>query len=369
MNMRRCSVLAFLMVCLSFSNQIFGLETSRHIARIVEQLSCNLPEEGTFRCDKLGINRSLYIERQGDAITQIGLRLFTHDMRKEMDGVVCDAVERLFLELALCSDVNKQKALLREYRSSLVLNGFALGLPQFTSFRRALDIISSDAALSMNAKEGKIVLRIKSSDDALVITLPADRELLFAYDKKEHEDVLRESLEQWRGDYVRSLLPALNELQQLEGGIYVLPGAAYMIDSLRSNTYYTIDNGRVRPLFNRDEPLKSFQNLLMGMVSNSNVDLYVRYRTYDRAKKYCSMPLDHFLGYMQSQGVVFYSAAYHTEEGQLQGLLLMHHPLYDYIHMLVVNGDTSVYTGEQVVLKGDFYTFIPQHNIKSLFNF
>lgn len=349
---------------------VHGIETSRHIARIIEQLPCDLPQKGTFICHELDNQVKLYVERKGEAITQVGVRLFPEDVRETIDPVVCNAVERLWLELMLCKDVQKQKALMKEHRFSVVYNGFTLGTVQFPALSRAIHVFSPASSVSLKTDEGKIVLRIKGDEDALVITLPADRELLYSYDKKEHEDIIKEELSQWTQTYRNTAgLPSLDELVDLGNGVFVLPGQAYMIDSLKNETFYTVNTNRVSPLFSKDYPLMSMQNLLMGCVPTSKVDLHVRYRTYERKKVYCSMALSRFLGYMQHQGLDFYSAAYVTSEGATQCLLLMHHPIYDYIHMLVVNGTPSLFDGGHAVLEGDFYTFIPQHNIKSLFNF
>lgn len=366
-DVKRCvAVLLFSLIAIP---DMWAIETSRHIERIVEQLPCDPPQSGTFTCSQLNIGRQLYIERRGDAITQIGVRLFTKDIRSSLDNGVCNAVERIWLELLLCNTPQKQKALMKEHRISVVYNGFTLGTAQFPTLDKALHMFASDAAFSMNAAEGKIVLRAHLTDDVLIITLPADRELLFAYDKKEHEDVIREELSDWRRPFTSSPLPSRQELELLSGDIYVQPGRAYMIDSLKNETFYTITSGRPVALFSKDYPLLSLQNLMMGRVTSDNVSLHVRYRTYDRSKVYCDMPLPQFLGYMQQQGLEFYSAAYHTENGNIQCLLLMHHPIYDYIHMLVVGHSPSLFAGVSTVLNGDFYTFIPQHNIKSLFNF
>ena len=346
------------------------IETSRHISRIVEQLKCELPYEGTFTCAALHVDRPLYIERSREAITQIGLRLFTADMKEELDAIVCNSVERTFLELVLAPNIQKQKALLKEYRISLLYNGFLLGTAQFPSLEKALEVFVKDASLSLTSEKGKITLRIRSNDNAVVITLPSDRELLFAYDKKEHEELLREELAAWKGKFV---VPKMNlekdDLQQVEDGCYVLPGEAYMIDSLRSDIHYFMKNDVTHVLFDRNIPLKSLQNVLMGYVGTEYVNLHVRYHTYERKEAYCTMPLDEFQGYMQAQGLKFYSVAYYVKSDELQCLLLMHHPLYDYVHMLIVRNDPALFDKETVTLEGDFYTFIPQHNIQSLFNF
>lgn len=366
-SVKRWGILSFLVVMLCPC--IYGVETSRHIARIVESLPCELPQGGTFTCSQLNVGRQLYVERKGDAVTQIGVRLFSPNVRESLDVVVCNAVERLWLELVLCKEVPKQKALMREHRFSIVYNGFTLGTPQFPTLAKALHVFQKDASVLLNAAENKIVLRIRYEEDALVVTLPADRELLYAYDKKEHEDVIKEELAEWIRPHRTVSLPFLNELENYENEVWMLPGRAYMIDSLKSETYYTISNGRPCPVFTEEYYRESLQNLLMGCISTTKVDLHVRYRTYEREKVYCSMQLTRFLGYMQQQGLNFYSAAYTADNGSSRCLLLMHHPMYDYIHMLVVDGPSSLFTGEHTVLEGDFYTFIPQHNIKSLFNF
>lgn len=353
-----------------FSSQVKCVETPRHILRIVEQLKCELPEEGTFICSSLNVNRSLYVERSGEAIIQIGLRLFTASMREDLDIIVCNSVERIFLELALAQNVQKQKALLKEYRVSLLYNGFLLGTVQFPSIEKALEVFTEDASLSLTSERGKITLRVRSNDDAVVITLPSDRELLFAYDKKEHEELLREELAAWKGWYVApNMKPEVSDLQQVEGGCYVFPGEAYMIDSLRSDIFYSMKNNVAHVLFDRNIPLKSLQNVLMGYVGTEYVNLHVRYRMYERNEAYCTMPLSEFQGYMQAQGLNFYSAAYYVKPDEVQCLLLMHHPLYDYVHMLIVQHNPALFDKKKVTLEGDFYTFIPQHNIKSLFNF
>lgn len=362
---RICVVL----MAMLFAPKAWSIETSRHITRIVEQLSCELPDEGTFVCSQFGASTPLYVERQGNAITQVGVRLFTADMRTDLDDVVCNAVERIWLELMLCSDVQLQKKLLKEHRVSIVYNGFALGMPQYRSLNDALAVIRAGVALSMYTEDGQIRLRARLGDESLVITLPSDREVLYACDKKEHEDLLREDLEQWNTPCRLPSLPDPSELEAVAGGVYVCPGMAYMIDSLRSDTYYAVEGNSLRAYFKEEMPSLSLQNLLMGCVPANNVGLKLRYRTYERNERYCVLSLDKYLGYMQHQGLKFYSAVIPDDGDGLQGVLLMHHPIYNYIHMAIVRYDSRIFSASEATLEGDFYTFIPQHNIKSLFNF
>lgn len=366
--MRRIFFLGTLM--LLSMGQMYGEQTSRHIARIVKILPCGLPEEGTFVCSQIDVDCPLYVERRAGAISQIGIRLFTKEMRLALDDVVCNAVERLSLELVLCDNIEKQKNLLRENRISFVYNGFPYGTAQFSVLKDALYLMNDvNTILTLNSGSGKVILRAKRADDALVITMPADREFLFAYDKKEHEALLDEELNSWNIPFCPHAIPSINELQQLSDNIFVLPGVSYMIDSLKNETYYSVVDNQMRVLFHKDEPDRSLQNVLMGIVPMKNITLNVRRHRYERGKAYCKVSLENFLGYMQYCGMDFYSATYKNDNGNIQGVLLMHHPIYDYVHMLIVEDNEALYTGEDVVFQGDFYSFIPQHNIKTLFNF
>lgn len=366
--MKRILLLGTLM--LFIIGQVYGEQTFRHIARIVKMLPCELPEEGTFICPQIDVDCPLYVERRNGAISQIGVRLFAKEMRLALDDVVCNAIERLCLELILCDNIEKQKKLLQENRMSFVYNGFPLGTVQFSVLKNALGLINDvNSIVTLNSEKGKIILRVKRADDALVITIPADRELLFAYDKKEHEALLDEELNSWNIPFRTQAIPNIDELQQLADNVYVMPGVSYMIDSLKNEIYYSIINGQVRVLFHKDEPEKSLQNVLMGIVPMKNMSLNVRRHRYERGEAYCRVSLENFLGYMQYCGMDFYSAAYRDDDGNIQGVLLMHHPIYDYVHMLIVEDNSALYTDSDVVFQGDFYSFIPQHNIKTLFNF
>ena len=50
------------------------------------------------------------------------------------------------------------------------------------------------------------------------------------------------------------------------------------------------------------------------------------------------------------------------------GVLAMFHPVYNYLHILSLSFTPEQLNGNsEVTLKADLSTFIPQHNIKNLF--
>lgn len=334
---------------------------SRCITRIIKRLPCDLPDEGLFDCAQIDIGRPLYVERKGNAIRQVGVSLFAHETKAVLDVVVCNAIERIWLDLALRGSVQEQKQVLKEYNVSFILNGFPLGMQQFPSLRVALRAITPKSFYSMEDFDGKITIRVETESDVLIIILPAERELLFTYDKKEHEDILHYELNQWGGEFVVDTLPALNDLVSINDSIYILPGNTYMDDSLSTDIFYHLHSNQTEPLFDCNYPEYSLRNVLMGYAASDRVILKLDCRGYDRTKKVCMKPLNTFLGYMQKQGLRFHTATYVSDQ-KLHGVLLMYHPIYGYAHMLVLCESKALYdTEEQVVLDGNLYTFIPQY--------
>ena len=72
--------------------------------------------------------------------------------------------------------------------------------------------------------------------------------------------------------------------------------------------------------------------------------------------------------HMQKQGFKLYSGSLGRNGEKCQCLLAMYHPVYNYLHILSVSFlPQDLVSQKPVTLKADLSTFIPQHNIKNLF--
>ena len=131
-----------------------------------------------------------------------------------------------------------------------------------------------------------------------------------------------------------------------------------MIDSLRNDIFLTAQR---KPVFSELYPDQSMRNILMGAAAPdclAGKTLNIRLHTYNRNLGNISIPMDRFLGYVQQQGFSFYTGK----------LVAMYHPVYNYLHILSVSFTPQELVSRQpVTLKADLSTFIPQHNIKNLF--
>ena len=345
------------------------IKTPERIARMLESMPIsNIPQSGQFQCTELSNTILFYTEAKDGVTVQLGARLFSPGVRGAYDPVIISFVERLWVELLLRKTTASQASLLKEYGVRIVLGGYPLGSGSFRQLGQALDVINAINSLTLTTGGNEIDLFIRdAADNSLHIYIPANRDLLFPYDKKEHEErLIRDILTNTTG--YKQTLPESTELIKADNGLLVTGGECYMIDSLRNNIFF--DNDR-RIVFSSAYPDESMRNLMMGAVDAQKVQgfyLEITPHTYNRDIKPFKTSMSGFLGYVQQQGFRFFTGSVGRDGEHCQCLLVMFHPVYNYLHMLSVRFTPGQLeqTGERV-LKADLSTFIPQHNIKNLF--
>lgn len=345
------------------------INTPERITRMLESMPMsNIPQTGQFQCTELSNTILFYTEARDGVTVQLGARLFSQGVRDAYDPVIISFVERLWVELLLRKTTASQASLLKEYGVRLVLGGYPLGSGSFRQLTQALDVINSINSLTLTTGGNEIDMFMRdAADNSLHIYIPANRDLLFPYDKKEHEEFLIKDLLTNRSGY-KQTLPESAEFTKTNNGLLTTGGECYMIDSLRNDIFFGNDK---RIVFSSAYPEESMRNMMMGAVDAQKVAgiyLDVTPHTYNRDIKTFRTSMSGFLGYVQKQGFRFYTGSVGHDGEHCQCLLVMFHPVYNYLHMLSVRFTPGQLeqTGERV-LKADLSTFIPQHNIKNLF--
>ena len=346
------------------------IKTPERIARMLESMPAkDIPKSGQFRCSQLSSTIVFYTEAKDGITEQLGARLFSQGIRDSYDPVIISFVERLWVELLLRKTTGSQTDLLKEYGVRMVLNGYPLGTGSFSQLDQALDVINSLASVSITTGGNEIDMFMRDSHDAtLHIYIPASRDLLFQFDKKEHEERLINELASNRSTY-RQSLPESNSFSRTDNGLLAIGGDCYMIDSLRNDVFYTSDR---KLLWDPAQyPEESMRNILMGAAAPGHllgITLNVTPHTYNREIKKFKIPMNLLLGYLQQQGFRFYTGDMGRDGDRCQCLLAMFHPVYNYLHILSLSFTPEQLNGNsEVTLKADLSTFIPQHNIKNLF--
>lgn len=345
------------------------IKTPERIARMLESMPVNdIPLAGQFQCSELSATRMFYTESLDGVTIQLGVRLFSDAVRQAYDPVIISFVERLWVELLLRKTTSSQSALLKEYGVRIVLGGYPLGSGSFRQLNQALDILNALSSLSITTGTNEIDMFMRDkSGNTLHIYIPASRDLLFPYDKKEHEERLLKELTE-NTTHFNPVIPDLSDPYKTQQGLLAQGGECYMIDSLKNDVFFTQDR---KLLYDIRWPEQTMQNILMCAVSQENMGskrLSLTPHTYSRTNSIINVSLDLLLGYFQKQGLRFYTGTMGLEGDRYQCLLAMYHPVYNYLHILSVRfTPTQLESGGQVTFNADLSTFIPQHNIKNLF--
>jgi hypothetical protein len=206
--------------------------------------------------------------------------------------------------------------------------------------------------------------------NGLVMTFPANRELIFGTNKKESDLSLNENLNlQHCADSVeRQSYFTENQVNKIDEqtGFYLKEGSYFTLRQLNSDILCTKDSiDRFFPVFDKRFPEISLKNLLLKALGNP-LKIHIKHRMYGRFTPEFTMPLNDFTCYFQKE----YQSYCFVEQGKndvLEGTLILHNSRYNYIHLLTVTVSPATFFGGEGVLQGDFTTNIPQDNIKSLF--
>ena len=346
------------------------IKTPERIARMIDNMPVkNIPLNGQFQCTELSNTLLFYTEADNGVIVQLGARLFSDGVRKAYDPVIISFVERLWAELLLRKTTASQSGLLKEYGVRIVLGGYPLGSGSFKQLSQALDVINSINSLSITTGGNEIDMFMRDkTGTTLHIYIPASRDLLFPYDKKEHEEKFIKELTS-TGLLYRQSLPETTDFRHTENGILAVGGECYMIDSLSNDVFYNNDKHILWDI--KSYPEESMRNILMGAANTSRLNgvvLDITPHTYNREIKSFRIQMNKFMGYIQQQGFRFYTGAMGRNGDKCQCLLAMYHPVYNYLHILSVSFIPSeLESVNEKVIKADLSTFIPQHNIKNLF--
>lgn len=308
-----------------------------------------------------------------DPVTQnrhVGISLFSPESKAMIGRPICEFLERLALQLCMTPTLDEATTYLKRKNIDLSFNSKPYGSEQFKSLRRVIDaaIIPSDFQLNDSNKRFHAVFYFNLFD-RLEIEFPASRELIFGTDKKTADQEIYATL-LFPTDSIALPphdLPPFESLYNDSTGLYVSKGKSFMLDILNENKYYTLDGkGKLKVLFSTEYPEQSVRNVMWG-ITDIDPRFCVTHRMYGgytpsfelRLSKLFQTFADDFTPYIGTQML---------DEQTLQCVIVFHNNTYHYLHMIVC----SISIGEigqlaTKTIQADFFSNIPQHNLKKLF--
>lgn len=343
---------------------------NRKLKQLAEQLPISIfPDRDTIiEVPQVIKGKSLvFALNEKKLVSHIGVSLFSDETKQMLDRNICNFLERYFLELLLQKDRGDVKSKLAEYHVSLMINGQEFDKGYFHSVAEVLQIMRMPVSFALCHK-GKHAEAVWISDNyQLSLRFPLYRELIDGTDKKESDEELYNMLQ------VATFAPVNLVDEQVTresllpetGGVYIRKGETFLIKPMSSDRYYVEEDGRFVPLFRKQCPEYSMNNLFLTYGNGNGKTLQITHRKYGHFTPEISIPLLNFLACFKDDFLTACHTGY-NKNGELETMVVFNHKTLNYIHLLRVHiAKEQLFSGHPI-LKADFYSNIPQHYINSL---
>lgn len=347
-----------------------GEFANRKLKQLAEQLPVPVPtdRDTILEVPQLIKGKSLvFALNEKKAVSHIGISLFSDETKRLLDRGICNFLERYFLELLLQKDRTGVESKLEEYHVSLTINGQEFGKGRFRSMEEVLQVMRMPVNFALHHKDKQAEAVWISGDYQVRMQFPLYRELIDGTDKKESDEELYRLLQVAVFHPVDLVDEQVTReyLQPKTGKVYVRKGETFLIQPMSSDRYYVEENGVFVPLFQRQYPEYSMNNLFLTYGNGNGKTLQLTHRKYGHFTPEISIPLPNFLVCFKDDFLTACHTGY-NKKGELETMVVFSHKTLNYIHLLRVHVAKEQLFSENPVLKADFYSNIPQHYINSL---
>ena len=299
-------------------------------------------------------------------LEHLGFSLFSQEMKDMLDSKICNFLERVLLELFLEGDREGVCFKLKEYRMQMYMDGQDYAQKNLGSLLDCLKNMQMPVNFIFRHEEKVAYAVWTFGTHSLQLDFPLYRELIEGTDKKESDMELYNRIQGISFMEINYEDEVVDEkLLQKKNNVYVLPGMKFKIKGLSSDRYYIKRNNKVELIFHPDFPEYSLSNLFLSCTHSKNVTLQLKHRQYGRFIPEISIPLVNFLDFLKDDFTLTCHTGY-DKRGDLETIVVMNHKALNYVHMLRVFVSKEQLFQPDLILKGDFYSNIPQHYIKTL---
>ena len=205
----------------------------------------------------------------------------------------------------------------------------------------------------------------KQDKPFVTIVFPAQYDLLLGMQQDEAQHKLKETI--LAAPHRSDSLPVPEGLQELTDTIYTLKTDFLELESFNDAIYYNKVGNAYRPYFDVAHLDYSAANLFQGLIADADYRMYVEQSVYGLKTINYTITLRQWLDYCAAWGLkVFYGIEEQHEDGLL-ALVIAQSTELGFNHMLSVVIPDKFVTDSNAVLKVRMTSYIPTHNVKSLF--
>lgn len=297
---------------------------------------------------------------------------FLPDSIRIVNISVIQFLEREMLTLLVAKDIGLILSAYRNDGLQLMVDDAPIGQNFLQNKKLICSMLKGCKGITINRVEKDYsVIVFCSNGQRLMISFPADCELISGMDKKEQEIRLAFQLKNHTAKTIDSLtpLPDINYLQLLQDdtyqdSIYVEKGEKFNIPQINNDLFYFKNDSIYTLVSDTSMIALSFSNALLAPSTN-HYTIDVKHRMYGLVAQDYSIDSRDFNDYF-SRGYERYFGIETLEPEQLSGTLILYNRDEEFIHLFYVTTtlDDLVNGGKMMM---ELYSNIPQHNIDSLY--
>ena len=188
-------------------------------------------------------------------------------------------------------------------------------------------------------------------------------------DKAEADQMIYEMLtsETQTENWHPGLIILSSQLKEtVEKGVFVVSGDTFQIKSLRSDYYVNKKEDMWTPINDRSYPMETMVNLLRNRINDNQHVLEIRHHQYGGKNPSISLPMQNLFDLLARNTELYCSVTF-IDKHEIRAILVFHQQKMNFIHMLELKADTRKLFDPKSTFYGDFYTNIPQNNVKDIF--
>jgi hypothetical protein len=327
--------------------------------------------DSIFNCPQVIKGKSFVVQYNSkNEVEHLGVSLFSPETKAMLNVPICNFIERIMLELLLQKNNGNVNKKLQEYKIKIHEHGL---ISSNTISNISQIIYNMQEPVKFSISHDSLLYEARwmfENEKWLMLHFPATRELIFGTNKKESDQELNESLSQKNcnekekpnlqlsGEDV-ALIPYKEDIFEKQENNYMLP-------QLNRNTYYVQNEGNVFfPLVDRKYPELSLKNMLLISGIETDLRLCVKHKMYGNFTPEFEISLSDFICFFESEFETYCHAE--MKDNKLKATIILYNKHYNYIHLFIIQTTPETVFQSNGILNAEFYSNIPQHNIKSLF--
>lgn len=234
-----------------------------------------------------------------------------------------------------------------------------------------LNFINKESSFTLtNNNAQKYTATWNKKDSIIILTFPIRYDNINKGTRSEIENRYVDNLKHFIVKASR-YIPHVNipDLKQIEDSIYVLPGDTYIINSVSSDSYFTINKktNQTKIIMDAKNPIPTIANMVViGNGFGGNLELKISKHEYGKSEV-INIPLETFIQYNLANGCDIFWGLDNIDANILKGTIFCYNLNEGYDHIIRIEVNTSQLGSNKLTIKGYASLFVPTNNIQNLF--